>query len=390
MKYSIIIIAFLSFACVGKKKQNDNPILGEEKTTFIIQDLPSNHNFDSDIYISGNFEGWSGGREQFKLKHSDSIYSITIPKYRENISFKFTQGKWGTEECQLNGNPIENRTYIFNKGDDTVYIKISNWADGKNLIRPSTASENVKVFSENFEIPQLDRTRKISVYLPPNYEISNQHYPVLYMQDGQNVFDTSTSYSGEWEVDETLNKLYEETGFGLIVIAIDHAGDKRFNEYSPWDHQKYGKGEGEEYVNFLVNTLKPTIDKNYRTNPDRNHTAILGSSMGGVISHYALFSNPNIFGKAGIFSPAFWVVEPIYAFTKEQETTKDLKLYYLVGGEESEEMVANVERMTNLLKKNDFPESNLKVKIVPEGIHSESFWKPEFEDAIKFLFEIKN
>ena len=390
MKYSVIILAFLYFACVEKKEQDDNPILGKETITFIIQDLPDQYDFESDIYISGNFEGWSGGREQFKLKKTDSILSITLPKYRENISFKFTQGKWGTEECQLNGYPIENRTYNFKKVDDTVYVKIANWANDKNQDSPSTASENVRVFSEEFEMPQLHRARRISIYLPPDYVTSTEHYPVLYMHDGQNVFDAATSYSGEWKVDETLNRLHDEEGFGLIVVAIDHGGDKRLNEYAPYDHQKYGRGEGDVYLDFVANTLKPAIDRKYRTNPDKKNTAIMGSSMGGLISHYAVLKHPNTFGKAGIFSPSFWMAEPIFDLTKTFSSSPDLKLYYLAGGNEGKELVANVKRMSAILDGNEFLQANYTLKIVTNGIHSESFWKEEFEDAIKWLFEIEN
>ncbi len=197
------------------------------QVTFIIDSLPLHHDYEKDIYISGDFEGWTGGQKDFKLSKNNKHYQITIPKIRESISFKFTLGSWSVVECQLNGSPLENRVYSFNKSQDTVYVKIDNWETEVQKLKPSTASKNVHVFSENYKIPQLNRERKISVYLPPDYELSNKKYPVLYIHDGQNVFDAATAYAGEWEVDETLNRLSSKKGLNLIVVAIDHGNDKR-------------------------------------------------------------------------------------------------------------------------------------------------------------------
>ncbi|WP_242083343.1 alpha/beta hydrolase [Aestuariivivens sediminis] len=369
-------------------KTDDNPILGDEGVTFRIMSLPYNHDFSKDIYLSGNFEGWSGGREQFKLKKTQDQYLISIPKYRNQIQFKFTKGHWESVECGKDGNPIANRSYTFTIQNDTVDIAIAHWNDEMPKEGPSTAQVNVQVFDEAFPISQLHRKRKISVYLPPNYNTSGAHYPVLYMQDGQNLFDSKTSYAGEWEVDETLNALYNETQFGLIVVAIDHGGDQRSNEYAPVDHQKYGKGEGDAYVNFLVNTLKPAIDKTYRTKSDRSHTAIMGASMGGLIAHYALFKHSDVFGKAGVFSPAFWYAPECFQFTAERAHLRDSKLYYVVGGKEDGEVLDNVTKMTRLLIAHKFPEQQLYTRVVEQGNHNESLWKSEFRNAITWLFNI--
>ncbi len=121
------------------------------------------------------------------------------------------------------------------------------------------------------------------------------------MHDGQNVFDDSTSFAGEWGVDETLDSISSH-GKEIIVVAVDHGGQKRINEYCPYDMEKFGKGEGNQYVDFLVKDLKPFIDKNYRTEKDKQNTFIAGSSMGGLISMYAVLKYPGVFGGAGVFS----------------------------------------------------------------------------------------
>ena len=390
-KHHLIICSLvILWSCKNNKQQGADAILDNESVTFVITNFPEAHDFDEDIYISGDFEGWSGGSEQFKLKKKNQEYMITIPKYRENISFKFTKGKWGSEECEKDDNPIENRTYSFSKLKDTVKISILNWINKRQQNKPSTAAENVRVFAERFEIPQLNRKRRISVYLPPNYNASNENYPVLYIQDGQNVFDVSTSYSGEWEVDETLNTLYEESGFGLIVVAIDHGGEKRLNEYSAWDNEKYGKGDGKLYLDFLINTLKPEIDKAFRTKPDSQNTVVMGSSLGGLFAHYAAIKRSDIFGKAGVFSPSFWYAKDSFEFTEKATNLDHSKIYYLVGAKEGDDMVKSIGQMVLLLKDKGFTEDEVFEKVVPEGSHSESFWKSEFKEAIKWLFKINN
>ena len=183
--------------------------------------------------------------------------------------------------------------------------------------KKSTATENVKIISENFDVPQLKTTRRIWIYLPKDYETSHKKYEVMYLQDAQNLFDDATSYAGECQVDETLNKIFEKTGKSLIVVGIDNGGEKRIEELSPYKNAKYGGGNGDNYVKFIVETLKPFIDKNYRTKPQRKYTTIGGSSLGSLISVYAAVKYPETFGKVLAFSSAFWF------------NAKDLNAYYM-------------------------------------------------------------
>ena len=356
------------------------------QVTFIINKLPDNHNYNNNIYISGDFEGWSGGKDQFKLKKNKTNYFITVHRFNESIKFKFTLGSWDAVECDVKGNSIDNRVYNYSKLPDSVNIQITNWLDSKSIVKKSTSTNNVHVFSERFKMPQLNRERKIWIYLPPNYENSRKKFPVLYLQDGQNMFDDTTSFAGEWQVDETLNKLSKTKGLNLIVVAIENGGDKRLSEYSPWENKKYGIAEGEAYLEFIVHTLKPAIDKAYRTKTAANHTAIMGSSMGGLISHYAGLKYPKIFAKVGVFSPSFWYADEIFNFTKTHAHLKHLEMYYVVGAQEGEDMVQNTESMMEIMKTNGFSEHNLFLKVVPNGTHSESLWRTEFEEAISWLF----
>ena len=355
------------------------------QVTFVINELPENQDFNQPIYISGNFEGWTGGNDAYKLSKLDNQYSITLPKDACNVLFKFTLGSWETEELNTNGYKIENRTYTCKGEPETIYITIENWGPMDSVVS-STAQKNVQILSEAFKIPQLDRERKIWVYLPPDYNDSNDNYPVLYMHDAQNLFDTKTSYAGEWNVDETLNSIFYETGFQMIVVGIDNGGDKRMNEYSPWTNPQYGEAKGGAYVDFIVNNLKPYVDKTFRTLSDTKNTAIIGSSMGGLISHYAVLKYPNTFGKAGIYSPSFWYSNKSYEFAKQQSKLSDSKMYFLVGDNESETMVSNMEKMTDLMIASGFESENIKKKVVAGGQHNEKLWRDNFEETITWLF----
>src|SRR5206468_2794112 len=117
--------------------------------------------------------------------------------------------------------------------------------------RPSTAQPNVHVLAP-LRMPGLERERTLRIYLPPGYEKTQRRYPVLYMHDGQNLFDAATSYAGEWGVDETLNELARSSHLELIVVGIDNGDLKRMQELNPWDNEKYGAGEGREYMRFIV------------------------------------------------------------------------------------------------------------------------------------------
>jgi predicted alpha/beta superfamily hydrolase len=252
--------------------------------------------------------------------------------------------------------------------------------------RPGTAQPNVHVLPTPFLIPGLDRERTVRIYLPPGYDASRQRYPVLYMHDGQNLFDDATAYAGEWGVDESLNALAKSRALELIVVGIDNGGAERMRELNAWDNPEFGQGEGEQYMAFVVNVLKPWVDQHYRTQPDRRHTAIMGSSMGGLISSYALSHYPGVFGGAGIFSPAYWVAPPVFAYTAAHPPARTARLYFYAGGSEGESMVPDMKRMVGLLERAGLPARNLVMEVNPVGRHNEAAWRAEFPRAVAWLF----
>ncbi|MGZ9675353.1 alpha/beta hydrolase [Flavobacterium sp. GNP001] len=243
----------------------------------------------------------------------------------------------------------------------------------------STASKQVSTFE--IKAPQLQTTKKIWVYLPKNYKSSKKKYPVMYMHDGQNLFDAATSYSGEWNIDEKLDSLQAQ----IIVIGIAHGNEKRLDELTPFKNEKYGGGKADEYLEFITKTLKPYIDQNFRTKTDKNHTLIMGSSLGGLNSFYAVLKYPEIFGKAGVFSPSFWFSKEIYTFMENSKKTK-AKIYFLCGDNESPEMVSDLIKMEYLLNSNRcYCLNRNEKKIVKGGQHNEKLWRDGFVDALLWL-----
>ncbi len=339
-----------------------------------IRSLPAYHASGSNIYLAGSFNGWNPQNEAFKFQRDEKEqYYITIKLAPGEYEYKVTRGGWDKVECKKGGAGMENRKLRV-ESEASFTLDIEEWQD-RFPSRPklSSASKNVRVIDTAFLIPQLKRTRKVWIYLPPDYSSSGKRYPVLYMHDGQNLFDESTAFAGEWGVDEFMDTTMIRKA---IVVGVDHGGQKRINEYSPYDMERFGKAEGKEYAAFLVKTLKPYIDKNFRTLKDKKNTFIAGSSMGGLISMYAVIKYPGVFGGVGVFSPAFWVAPKIFSDMKEKGKNVNSKIYFYAGKLEGETMVPDMlkafEKMAKVSK------SKMVSVIRDEGKHNEARWRVEF------------
>jgi predicted alpha/beta superfamily hydrolase len=335
------------------------------------------------LFLAGGFNNWSPADGAWQLKPGQSgasqlVKSLPAGKYR----FKVTKGSWQTVECSAKGTDIDNRN-ISVSHDTTIMINIADWKDNYPASeKKHTASANVHIISEQFEIPQLNRQRRVWIYLPANYTTSQTKYPVIYMHDGQNLFDDYTSGYGEWGIDEILDKL--STNEECIVVGIDHGGDYRITEYDPYD-SKFGKGRGDDYVDFLVKTLKPYIDQHYRTKHDARYTTIAGSSMGGLISMYAVLKYPAVFGNGGIFSPAFWIAPEIYHFAQQQKLPKGTRLYFVCGDSEDDTMVAGMNKMADIIHGEGLTENNAPITIIPGASHNEKQWNKDFPAFYNWL-----
>lgn len=338
-----------------------------------------------DIYVSGNFNNWNPNDANYKLKPLGGTRKGIVIKDLPagNYAFKFTRGTLDKVECAADGRDISDHVIDLNADLSQDFI-IAGWKDDyPEKPKRYTASPQVKIIDTAFNIPQLNRKRRIWVYLPKSYSSSSVNYPVLYMQDGQNLFNEQTAFADEWGVDECLDTLEKLSGKECIVIGVDNGGEKRMNEYDPYDNVQYGKGEGKQYIDFLAETLKPYIDSKYRTKKGVDYTFIAGSSMGGLISLYAVISYPGVFGGAGIFSPSLEVAPLIYEDAEKFVSNAPLKFYFYAGGHESASMVSDMQRMADTLS----TKSNYKMRRVinPLGQHKESYWRQEFAYFYKWI-----
>jgi alpha-glucosidase len=208
------------------------------------------------------------------------------------------------------------------------------------------------------------------------------------MHDGQNLFDNLTSFSGEWQIDETLNNLHQNGNYGAIVVGIDNGGSERINEYGPWNNPQYGGGQGNLYMDFIIETLKPYIDANFRTKPQAPYTAMIGSSLGALISTYGQVRFSTTFEKIGSFSPAYWFnLTDLSNYV--QNTTSSLsnaRYYFVAGQNESSTMVTNINTIRGLLQSKGLSSNNTFTKIDSYGTHTESYWRGEFSAAYQWLF----
>ena len=233
-------------------------------------------------------------------------------------------------------------------------------------------------------IPKLsgEKTRKAYIYLPASYEKEpEKRYPVMYMFDGHNVFfDEDATYGKSWG----MNKFMEESKKELIIVGVEcnHEGNRRLIEYAPFNYEnsEHGriKGKGSVYMNWLVNTLKPYIDENYRTLPDRMNTIIAGSSMGGLIALYAVWTYNLVFQRAACLSPSLWVSPGrVLEMVARAHIRRDTTVYMDYGALEIFNHAANEEAMISTAHLLLTKRVNLAMRVVPGGTHSEASWEKQ-------------
>jgi predicted alpha/beta superfamily hydrolase len=240
----------------------------------------------------------------------------------------------------------------------------------------------------NVHSPELGNARDIYIYRPSSYSKANGRYPVIYMHDGQNLFDPATSFAGEWGVDRAIAHAPRKARRALIV-AIPNRGPERLDEYSPFVDPDRGGGRGDAYLDFILNTLKPLIDERYRTLPEPEHTGIVGSSLGGLISLYAFFRQPSAFGFTGVLSPALWFAQrAIFDFVDAAPRVPG-RIYLDVGTREGQQTLLHARAMRDLLEKKGYRRGHDLCWVEDVGgMHNEAAWGRRFRKALPFLLGV--
>lgn len=352
--------------------------IGQECSTYIQLDIQTDEQLPPQVFMASDLNSWSPSDPSFQFT-DDEYPSLRVHgACGSEVQFKICFGPgWEFVEKNSQGGDIGNRKLILS--NDTVQLSTYYF---KAEAVSSTATNNVVRIDSSF-YSTTEFSRPIWLHLPESYHSSKKKYRVLYMHDGQNLFDDSRAFSGEWHVDESLRKL-EKEGIEIIVVAIDNSGADRINDYSFWENSEYGGGQGREYMNFIVKELKPFIDKEYRTKKGAKNTGIAGSSLGALISYSAWSEYPEVFGNVGLLSPAFWFNPEV----KELELSgkrKNAELFFSAGMNESDNMLQLISEMQQLIAQ-QCKKCIIHTEIDPEGTHSEAMWSEQFPMMMRFLF----
>lgn len=373
MKRFLCLVLFLTAFLAGK---------AQFTIRFKLAQYPLQHIHDT-VFIASGYNSWNPHDTGWSLsKDSQNTFSVTKILPAGNYEFKATRGSWKKVECLEHGYDIDNREFEL-YSDTVIEINIAGWKDDFTAVtRRHTTSRQVQVMDTAFYMPQLNRYRRIWIYLPESYAGSKKYFPVLYMQDAQNIFDAATSAFGEWGVDECLDTLIRNGKLPCIVVGIDN-GPKRLNEYNPFEFENFGKGEAGEYLAFITETLKPHIDKHYRTLANKENTLIAGSSMGAVFAYYAMLKHPDIFGKAGVFSPAFRAAPGMRQLTDSLASKSNGKFFFYIGENEGRGFVNDMQDMMELLGER----SSAQVYAVTDakGRHNEKAWRKWFPEFYNWI-----
>ena len=298
-------------------------------------------------------------------KAGPSSFRFEIPESLENQSFEFkiTRGSWKSEAATSLSKPLDN--FRFNPRKVKTYVSINNWSDEKPL-RAKRSIKTFKLFS-----PELKRDKTIRVLLPPSYQDGNKTYPVIYMHDGQNLFDATVgNFAMEWSVDETLEKLYAEKKIPEVIIVGIDSNEDRTAEYN-W----YMKGH--LYGTFLAKTLKKYVDNNFRTKKSREYNFLMGSSYGAMISFTTLWKYSNVFSKASCVSlPAHPKKRYLFNFIDKEKLANSKVYFYvdhgLIKGDSG--YYKHTSLFIEKLRKKGFGRDRLNYQLFPLAEHREVDW----------------
>ncbi|WP_080238661.1 alpha/beta hydrolase [Spirosoma rigui] len=351
---------------------------------------------DRPVFVTGNFCDWLPDLPAFEMQAvGPGRYVLDFPDdmvLPGTIEYKYTRGGWNHVELDATGEGVPNRSLLV-KPDEVEQDYVPHWRWFGMPYNPSFLPI-IELYSREFKVPQLDRTRRIHVLLPHDYASHpDKRYPVLYLHDGQNLFGEGAGY-GSWQIDQKMAMLAGRQRHEVILVSIDHGDAERIQEYT-LHPTRMGRARGAYYLDFIRNTLKPVIDAKFRTLPDAVNTGIGGSSLGGLISIYAGLRHPDVFGRLMVFSPSLWISPKIYFDAIQFQPPGPMKVYVYGGEQESSYMVPNIQRFNSALVRQGHARSlpfdqpnpiDIHFAVDPSGTHQEAHWGREFPKAIEWLF----
>lgn len=362
---------------------------------------PDNTPAGASIHLAGTFNAWSPGAAdaRFEREGATLVARVRGLAAGQRVEFKLTRGSWATVERDDAGRDLPNRAATFDPARPVVAVYVERWAD---LAAPSTTrSGDVRVLRD-VPIPQLGRARDVWVYLPPGYDGGSARYPVMYLYDGQNVFDARASAFGhEWRVDEALEAMHHEGRHpGVIAVAVAN-GPERPCEYNVFARDPHpgcadGSALGDRTNAFLIETLKPRIDREYRTLPERANTAVVGSSMGGSMAVRLGFSRPDLFSRVAALSPSYQntlAASPgMPDFVRAQRPPMPFRLHQDIGSVERirdlgpELLARNVTAVRDAARAAGLADEDNRALVVPGAVHDEQAWAARIDAVLAWLW----
>ncbi len=339
---------------------------------------------DRPVFVAGTFNDWMPADERFQLQRLGiGHYGIALPDgvdWPRPLVYKYTRGSWADVELDATGEAPPNRVTDPPTGLHRDYVP--HWRREGQPFHPQLLPQLIDI--DGFELPVLGRPRRLRVLLPADYEVQpERRYPVLYLLDAQNLVQGGAGF-GDWGLERSLAILKERGRGDFIVVGIDHGGDFRKSEFNPYTHRWLGSGEGEAFVRALIEGVKPFIDGEFRTRPEREFTGIGGSSLGGLLSYFAGVKAWPVFGKVLVFSPSLWVSGKTFSDAKNLTDAPPTQFYLFGGGRETKSMKSSLERLDATLRRN--PNVQTQFSFDPEGRHEEARWAREFPKAVEWLF----
>jgi predicted alpha/beta superfamily hydrolase len=396
----LVLTQLCGIVAVGSCLAADNEVV---KVDFYVT-VPADTAPDATIYLAGNLGevgGWKAdGVALNRLDTGEYHAQLQLPRGR-TLEYKVTRGSWETVEKGVAGEELHNRTLSLD-ADKLQRVQVAAWrsavptTSGAVAVRKSTVTGDVRVH-EGFKSKHLVNSRRLLVYLPPEYEKDkSQRYPVLYMHDGQNLFDDATSFAGEWHADETAEALIKEGKIPpLIIVGIENAGGERVDEYTPVTSRGEG-GRGALYAKFVVEEVKPFIDQAYRTRPDRASTGVGGSSLGGLISLYIVKQYPDVFGRCAAVSPSLWWNLGQFLAEAQADATwaRGTRIWLDMGTKEDEENAIvsqmRINDCTDLARSLERaglkPAQDFTWRKIEGAGHNEAAWAERFDDVLIYLY----
>lgn len=329
------------------------------------------------------------------IKSETGVYETSLRVQASSIiEFKFTLGTWESVEKGPRFGDISNRKIQADKSQ-VIDIEIANFAGFEGESSSHTRHGKFE-FIRSFSSAYLNNHRNILVYLPPSYKHnSDRKYPVLYMHDGNNLFDSNTAFMGvEWEVDEAAEKLIKQDLLQEIIIVGVFNTMARLEEYTPTSSVTMGGGRGPLYLKFLIEELMPVINQKFNTLTGPANTGIMGSSLGGLISLWAGFEHPDVFGRIGSISPSLWwdsnFMEKVYLPTKEQLDHKiwlDMGTFEGLNRQGKSVALQDTQRVSNLLLRKGYQQGHDLFYFEHIGArHDEASWASRIHMPLLFLF----